>query len=84
MLREANGNWLGLTDGDFVGNLLGLFDSNALDESNGDLLGLADGTLKATCWGSLMAMHWVMDAKIPLMATNPCLLSFFSHQSTLN
>ena len=51
MLGEANGNWLGLTDGDFEGNLIGLFYRNVLGEADGDLLGLADGDFEGNLLG---------------------------------
>ena len=82
MLGEAYGNWLWLTDYDCEVNLLGLLTAMRWVRPTGTCLGLQMGTLKTTCWGSLMAMHWVMKAKMPLMATNPCLLSFFSPTHT--
>ncbi len=46
MLGEASGKLLVLTDGDFRGDLMGLFCGKVLGEANGDLLGLAHGDFK--------------------------------------
>ena len=75
---------LGLTDGDFEGNLLVLFDNNVLGEANGDFLELTDVEFEGNLLGLCEVNVLGDESKDGIDGNESVSPAFFSHQTTLN